>query len=95
MAWSSLRSVAGMAAKYFAKTTYIIPTLSIAVVVYLAMHHAASSSVLQTMTNSWSVAYFAKAVCAVLPLQMITFGALGAFAGYQSAIKLMESQKQA
>jgi hypothetical protein len=86
---------AGMAAKYFAKTTYIIPTICIAVVVYLAMHYAAGAAVLETMTRTWSVAYFAKAICSVLPLQMITFGAMGAFAGYQSAVKLMETPKQA
>jgi hypothetical protein len=86
---------AGMAAKYFAKTTYIIPTLSIAVVVYLAMHYAAGPAVLEAMAQNWAPAYFAKAICAILPLQMVTFGALGAFAGYQSAQKILEDKKQA
>jgi hypothetical protein len=83
---------AALAAKYFGKTSYIIPTLCVAAVIYLAMHYAADPAVLENMTRNWSVAYFAKAVCAILPLQMVTFGALGAFTGYQSAIKLLESQ---
>jgi hypothetical protein len=87
--------IAAMAVKYFAKTGYLIPTLCAAVVVYLAMRYAASPTILENMTRNWSVAYFPKAICAILPLQMVTFGALGAFAGYQSAIKLLDSQKQA
>lgn len=86
---------AGMAAKYFAKTGYIIPTLCIGAVVYWAMHQAASPAVLETMAKNWSVAYFYRAICAILPLQMVTFGALGAFTGYQSAQKLLDSQNPA
>lgn len=84
---------AGLAVKYFAKTGYIVPTLCVAVVVYLAMRYAASPAILENMTRNWSVAYFARAITSILPLQMVTFGALGAFTGYQSAIKLLESQK--
>jgi hypothetical protein len=85
---------AALAAKYFGKTSYIFPTLCIAAVIYLAMRYAADPAVLENMTRNWSVAYFAKAICAILPLQMVAFGALGAFTGYQSAIKLLESQHQ-
>jgi hypothetical protein len=85
---------AGLAVKYFAKTGYIVPTLCVAVVVYLAMRYAASPVILENMTRNWSVAYFAKAITSILPLQMVTFGAMGAFTGYQSAIKLLESQNQ-
>jgi hypothetical protein len=87
--------VAGLAVKYFGKTGYILPTLCVAVVVYLAMRYAASPAVIENMTRNWSVAYFAKAITSILPLQMVTFGAIGVFTGYQSAIKLLESQKQA
>jgi hypothetical protein len=86
---------AGLAVKYFAKTGYILPTLCIAVVVYLAMRYAASPAVLENMARNWSAAYFARAISAILPLQMVTFGALGVFAGYQSAEKILEGQKQA
>jgi hypothetical protein len=86
---------AGLAVKYFAKTGYIVPTLCVAVVVYLAMRYAASPAILENMTRNWSVAYFARAITSILPLQMVTFGAIGAFTGYQSATKLLESQKQA
>ena len=86
---------AGFAVKYFAKIGYLVPTVSAAIVVYLAMRYAAGAAVLENMTRNWSVAYFAKVVCAILPLQMITFGALGAFTGFQSAQKVPEGSKQA
>jgi hypothetical protein len=86
---------AAMAVKYFAKTGYIIPTLCIGAVVFWAMRYAVSPAVLETMAKNWSVAYFARAICAILPLQMVTFGALGAFAGCQSAQKILEDKKQA
>jgi hypothetical protein len=59
------------------------------------MRYAASPAVLENMARNWSAAYFARAISAILPLQMVTFGALGAFAGYQSAEKILEGQKQA
>jgi len=86
---------AGYAVKYFIKTSYIIPTLCAAIAVFLAMRYAASPAVAEQMTRNWAVAYFPRAVCAILPLQMVAFGALGAFAGFQSAKKVMESPKQA
>jgi hypothetical protein len=86
---------AGFVAKYFAKINYLIPTLCTAVAVYWAMHNAATPAVLEAMTTHWSVAYFAKSIYAVLPLQMITFGALGAFTGCQAAQKMLTHQKQA
>ncbi len=86
---------AGFVAKYFAKIGYLVPTLCTAAAVYLAMRYAATPAVLENMVRNWSVAYFAKSVCAVLPLQMTAFGAIGAFTGYQSAKKILERPKQA
>jgi hypothetical protein len=85
---------AGFAAKYFAKIGYLVPTLCTAATVYLAMRYAATPAVLENMIRNWSVAYFAKSVCAVLPLQMTAFGAIGAFTGYQSAKKILDRPKQ-
>lgn len=86
---------AGYAVKYFAKTSYIIPTLCAAIALFLAMRYAASPAVAEQMTRNWAVAYFPKAICGILPLQMVAFGALGAFTGFQSAKKVMESPNQA
>lgn len=86
---------AGFATTYYLKTSYIIPLLCSAIAVFVAMRYAASPARLDQMAQYWSAAYVARSICGVLPIQMVAFGTLGAFIGYQSAMKVRESSSQA
>ena len=85
---------AGFAVTHFLKIGYLVPMACSAIAVFIAMRYAASPSVLNQMAG-WPVAYVAKSICGVLPIQMVAFGSIGAFIGYQSALKMQESNKQA
>jgi hypothetical protein len=84
---------AGYIVTHFFKISYIIPIACSAVVVFLAMRYAASPARLEQMTQHWPVAYVALSICGILPLQMVAFGALGAFAGCQFAKKNLNTPK--
>jgi hypothetical protein len=86
---------AGFAVTHFIKIGYIIPMACTAIAVFIAMRYAASPIRLEQMTQNWPVAYVVLSICGVLPIQMVAFGTLGAFIGYQSAMKVRESSSQA
>jgi hypothetical protein len=85
---------AGYAVTHFFKTSYIIPTVCVAIVVFIAMRYTASPATLEQMTQYWPVAYVFRSICGVLPIQMVAFGALGAFTGYQFAKNTSNTPKQ-
>jgi hypothetical protein len=83
---------AGYAVTHFLKINYVIPMVCSAIAVFVAMRYAASPERLEQMTE-WPVAYVARSVCGVLPIQMVAFGAIGAFVGFQAAKKAQEAPK--
>jgi hypothetical protein len=86
---------AGYATTHFFKISYIIPMVCAAGIVFIAMRYAASPATLEQMTQYWPVAYVFRSICGILPIQMVAFGTLGAFAGCQFAQKSQETPKQA
>lgn len=85
---------AGFATTYYLKTSYIIPLICSAIAVFIAMRYAASPARLEQMTQHWPVAYVARSICGVLPIQMVAFGTIGAFVGCNCAKKAQEKPSQ-
>ena len=85
--------VAAFATQYFLGTSYVLVTLTSVLVTFYSLKVYAKPDLLEYMTLNWPTAFFPRAICAVLPIQMITFAAIGAMAGYFSAIKVAEPEK--
>ena len=78
----------------FLQINYIIPTLSAALVSFLALNSYLKPNVLEQMVNNWPVAYFPRAVCAILPLQMAAFAAIGSITGFWLGVRYLKSRNQ-
>jgi hypothetical protein len=80
-------AVAAFVVKKFLDVDYIIPAISTAIVTAVVTMVYTKPKVLQHMADRWAGAFFPNAGAAVLPVQMVAFGALGAVAGYWIAVR--------
>ena len=75
--------IAAFVAKKFLEVSYVYPAIAAAGLVYFAItFFAAKQDILEHMVKAWPVAFFMRATCAILPLQMVAFAAVGSIAGY-------------
>ncbi|RKY05985.1 MAG: hypothetical protein DRP65_12365 [Planctomycetota bacterium] len=80
--------LAAFIAKRFLDVSFIYPAMAAAVLTFCAItFFAAKHDILEHMVQAWPVAFFTRATCAILPLQMVAFGTVGAIAGYWMASK--------
>jgi hypothetical protein len=80
--------VSAWAVKYFLNVSFIIPAAAGAILCFISMNFYVNQTVLEYITKNWALAFYPRSICAILPLQMIAFSALGAVAGYWLAIKI-------
>lgn len=78
---------AAFVAKKFLDVNYVFPAIAACGLGFYSMWVAAKPDVLEHMLQTWPEAFFAKSVSAVLPIQLVSFGVIGAVAGYWIAIK--------
>ena len=64
-----------------------IPTIASVLILIFAARGIANAATLQHMTENWPTAYFPRSICAILPIQVIAFGAIGSVAGYWMGIR--------
>lgn len=79
--------LAAFTAKRFLDAGYIWPIAATAVLTFVAMTISDKSNLLQYMANQWPAAFFGRTLSAILPVQLIAFGTLGALAGYWLAVR--------
>jgi hypothetical protein len=85
-------AVAAFVAKYYLSVNYIYTTLSaVLLVIWTVQKHV--NPTLEYMSGSWPANIFPTASCAILPLQMVSFAAIGSMAGYWLAIQWAYSRK--
>lgn len=85
-------AIAAFVMKYYLSVSYVYTTLSaLLLMIWTVQKHANPS--LEYMTDSWPANIFPTASCAILPLQMISFAAIGSMAGYWFAIQWAYSKK--
>ena len=78
---------AAFVAKQFLDVSYVFPAIAACGLGFYAMSIAGKPDVLEHMIIAWPEAVFAKSVSAVLPVQLVSFAAIGSIAGYWIAIK--------
>lgn len=84
--------IAAFVVKYFLSVNYVYPILSsVLLVIWTLKAHV--NPTLEYMTSNWPANIFAKSTCAILPLQMVSFAAIGSMAGYWLAIQVAYSRK--
>jgi len=86
--------LAAFIAKRFLDVSYVYPAMSAAVLTFFAItFFAAKQDILEHMVQAWPVAFFTRATCAILPLQMVAFGAVGSITGYWVALRYRRRRK--
>ena len=80
--------IAAFVVKKFLDVSYIFPAIAAAALTFFAItFFAAKQDVLEHMVQTWPLPFFTRATCAILPVQMVAFAAIGSIAGYWAAIK--------
>ncbi|MBN1124472.1 MAG: hypothetical protein JXA82_05650 [Sedimentisphaerales bacterium] len=80
--------------KRFLDVNYVVTVISSAIVVYVVIVFVASKpDVLGHMVDNYPAAFFPRPVCAILPIQMVSWAALGSVAGYWTAVKMEYHRK--
>ena len=80
-------AITAFLAKKFLNVSYIFCTIAAVGVSVFAVMICAKEDVMVHMAENWPVQIFTRSICAVLPIQMVTFAAFGSIAGYWIALK--------
>ena len=75
--------------KKFLDVGYIWPIVATAFVTHFAVYTSLSTNVLESLVESYPANVFSDAALAVLPVQMVAFGTIGAITGYWAALRYM------
>jgi hypothetical protein len=79
--------LAAFFAKRFWDASYIWPAIATAIVSLGSMNFASKKDTLTYMTTNWPAVFFPQPLCAVLPIQIVSFGILGSVIGYWLAVR--------
>ena len=85
--------IAGFVVKKFLDVDYIFIIAASSFVTLFSITIWTRQAVLSHMVQSWPVAFFPRAICAILPIQMVAFGTLGSIGGYWLAAKFIYWRK--
>lgn len=77
----------GFLAKFLLASSYFWPAVASAFLIYYSTITYSRSSILTHLSSFWPAVFFARPVAAVLPVQMVAFGCLGAVWGYWLAVR--------
>ena len=78
-------AVSAFLLKFFLNSSYIWTVISTVVLSSYIMISYGKTEVLTYMSASWPAAFFTYPGAAILPVQMVAFGSIGAVAGYWAA----------
>ena len=84
-------ALAAFAIEYLLGVNYLAATFAASLLTFYSLKFYANPAVLEHMAKNWPAAFYNRAICSILPIQMITFGAIGSIAGYFGAVKFRES----
>jgi len=73
--------------KKFLNAGYIWPIIASALVTGFSLAAYTNEDVLQHIIEHWPPVFFSNPVIAILPVQMVAFGAIGSIAGYWMAVR--------
>ncbi len=79
--------VAAFVMKKFLNSSYLWPAAGTAVLSFAAMSVAGKTGLVERLVESWPASFHAKAVFAVLPVQLVAFGTFGSIVGFWLAVR--------
>ena len=79
--------VAGFSSKKFLNVSYFWPILATAFVTSISIMAYVNANTLEYMSGLWPANFFSNPIVSILPIQMVSFGTLGAIWGYWMAVK--------
>ena len=77
----------------FLDLSYIWPIIATAFVIHLAVLTSLSKDALEYLVEAYPANVFPDAALAVLPIQIVAFGTIGAITGYWTALRYMYWQE--
>lgn len=80
-------TVAAFLIGYFLNIGYVIAAVSAPLLGFYIVQTSCSRSVLEYMTENWAPAYFPNSLCAIMPIQLVSFAAIGSLTGYWIAMR--------
>ena len=86
-------AIAGFVVKKFLGLDYLLGSAASAFITFFGIITCAKSEILSHMAQSWPTAFYSRAIIAILPLQMVAFGALGSIIGYWVAVRYIYWRK--
>jgi hypothetical protein len=86
-------TLAGAIIKYFLDCDHYWAVLASPILYFFVISKACSPQILQYMTENWAVAYFPNTISAILPIQIVSFSAIGALAGQWLVVKYKTPKK--
>jgi hypothetical protein len=78
--------LAAFVCKSFLDVGYVVPVIATCGAVVYGMWAAARPAMLEHMVENWAWAFYWRSTAAVLPIETVSFGAIGAVGGYWIAI---------
>ena len=85
--------VAAFVAKYYLNVHFMVTTASAVILTIYCTRAYANPEFIKYMTANYPPAFFSRYVCAILPIQMICFAAIGSICGFWIAIKTAHSRQ--
>lgn len=79
--------IVGFLCKKFLNVSYFWPILATAFITYIAIMTYINANTLEYIYNRWPANFFPNPTVSILPIQMVSFGTLGAIWGYWLAVK--------
>ncbi|MFC1676443.1 hypothetical protein ACFL3G_05205 [Planctomycetota bacterium] len=80
-------AIAAFVVKKFLNASYIWPIIASSFVMIFSVRSYVNEQVFQRLVDNWPPVFFYRAVTAILPIQIVSFAALGAIAGYWLAVR--------
>jgi len=86
-------TLAGFLIKYFLDCDHYLAVLAGPILYFFILHKTCGPDIVKYMTENWAVAYFPNTICAILPIQIVSFSAIGALAGQGLAVKYKSAKE--
>jgi len=86
---------AAFVAKYFLNVHFMVTTASAVILTIYCTRAYANPEIVKYMTAKYPSAFFSRYVCAILPIQMVCFAAIGSVCGFWIALKTAHSRQLA
>ncbi len=85
--------IAAFVVKVFFDVSYVWPTISCVIVSLYATNSYMKQNIIEYFIQHWPAVFFPNAAVSILPVQLVTFGAIGSVAGYWMGVRYIYWRK--